>query len=146
LGLLLNSKKPVIVADPFTNTVKKDEIEDLMDSILRQRYGAIANSKNSNKFGILVSTKRGQQRIELVNKICILLEKFNKEYLIISLDYISPNSLSGFRDIDCFISTACPRIAIDDYLQYKKPIITPIELEILLDIRKWEDYEFDQII
>jgi 2-(3-amino-3-carboxypropyl)histidine synthase len=47
--------------------------------------------------------------------------------------------------IDCFVSTACPRIAIDDYMQYKVPIITPIELDILLGYKKWDDYIFDEI-
>jgi len=146
VGLLLSSKKPVIAADPYTHTVKKQELEDLKDTILRQRYGAIAISKNAKKFGILIGIKRGQQRIKLANEIKELLDSLNKKSLIIALDQFSPVSLQGFGDIDCFISTACPRIAIDDYLQYKTPIITPIELEILLGRRKWEDYIFDQIL
>ena len=62
------------------------------------------------------------------------------------MDYFSTDSLLGFRNIDSYVSTACPRIAIDDYMQYKAPIITPIELEIVLGIRQWEDYVFDQIL
>jgi len=146
MGLLLLSKKPVIAADPYTNTVKKDELDELKDSILRQRYGAIANSKNAKNFGILIGTKIGQQRIELAHKIKRLLESFNKKSMIISMDYFSADSLLGFRNIDCFVSTACPRIAIDDYIQYKAPIITPVELEIVLGIRKWEEYKLDQIL
>lgn len=146
VGLLLSSKKPVIAADPYTNVVKKQELEDLKDTILRQRYGAIANSKNAKRFGILVGTKRGQQRIKLADEIKELLDSFNKKSLIITLDQFSPISLQGFGDIDCFVSTACPRIAIDDYLQYKIPILTPVELEIVLGKRKWEEYMFDQIL
>ena len=41
--------------------------------------------------------------------------------------------------------TACPRIAIDDSKMYKKPLLTPQELEILFKRRKWEDYEIDEI-
>jgi 2-(3-amino-3-carboxypropyl)histidine synthase len=146
VGLLLSSKKPVIAADPYTNVVKKQELEDLKDTILRQRYGAIANSKNAKRFGVLVGIKRGQQRIKLANEIKELLDSFNKKSLIIALDQFSPISLQGFGDIDCFVSTACPRIAIDDYLQYKIPILTPVELEIVLGKRKWEEYMFDQIL
>ena len=146
VGLLLSSKKPVIAADPYTNVVKKQELEDLKDTILRQRYGAITNSKNAKRFGILVGTKRGQQRIKLADEIKELLDSFNKKSLIITLDQFSPISLQGFGDIDCFVSTACPRIAIDDYLQYKIPILTPVELEIVLGKRKWEEYMFDQIL
>jgi 2-(3-amino-3-carboxypropyl)histidine synthase len=145
LGLLLSSKKPVIAADPYTNVVKKQELDDLKDTILRQRYGAIANSKNARRFGILVGIKRGQQRIKLANELKELLDSFDKKSIIIALDQFSPISLQGFGDIDCLVSTACPRIAIDDYLQYKIPILTPVELEIVLGKRKWEEYMFDQI-
>jgi len=146
VGLLLSSKKPVIAADPYTNSVKKQELDELKDIILRQRYGAIANSKNAKKFGILVGLKRGQQRMDLAHNIKEMVDAFNKKSLIIAMDNFSPVSLQGFGDIDCFVSTACPRIAIDDYLQYKTPIITPVELEIVFGKRKWEDYRFDQIL
>ncbi len=146
LGLLLSTKKPVIIANPYENEVKKKELEDLKTTILRQRYGAIASSKNAKKFGILVGIKQGQQRMDLANKVKEMIDSFNKKSLIIAMNNFSPVSLQGFSDIDCYISTACPRIAIDDYLQYKIPIITPIELEIVFNKRKWEDYIFDQFI
>jgi 2-(3-amino-3-carboxypropyl)histidine synthase len=146
VGLLLSAKKPVIAADPYTIKIKKQELIDLKDKILRQRYGAIVNSKNAKIFGILIGIKRGQQRIKLAHKIKEMLESLNKKSFYIALDNFSSMQLQSFRDIDCFVSTSCPRIAIDDYLQYKKPIITPIELEISLNKRKWDDYQFDQII
>lgn len=146
LGLLLSAKKPVIAANPYENEVKKQELEDLKTMILRQRYGAIANSKNARKFGILIGIKQGQQRMDLANIVKEMVNSFHKKSLIIAMDNFSPVSLQGFSDIDCFVSTACPRIAIDDYLQYKIPIITPIELEIVFNKRKWEDYVFDQFL
>jgi 2-(3-amino-3-carboxypropyl)histidine synthase len=48
--------------------------------------------------------------------------------------------------VDAFVSTACPRIAIDDALRYKRPMLTPIELEVALGVRAWEDYAFDSIL
>ena len=146
LGLLLSTKKPVIAIDPYTNEIREKELEDLKDLILRQRYGAIASSKNAKKFGILVSIKRGQQRFDLAYQIKKMLDSNNKKSLIIAMDNFSPVLLQGFGNLDCIISTACPRIAIDDYLQYKIPIITPVELEIVLGKRKWEDYKIDQIL
>lgn len=145
LGLLLSTKKPVIAIDPYTNEIKEQELVELKDLILRQRYGAIASSKDAKKFGILVGIKPGQQRLNLANKIKEMLDSKNKKSYIITVDNFSYSILEGFRDIDCFISTACPRIAIDDYLQYKKPIITPVELEILIGKRKWEEYQLDEI-
>jgi 2-(3-amino-3-carboxypropyl)histidine synthase len=145
VGLLMSTKKPVIAADPYTTTVKKQEIEDMKNNMLRQRYGAIIACRNARRFGILIGVKRGQQRIKLAYEIQQMLDSAGKQSLMITQDEFSPVSLHGF-DLDCYVSTACPRIAIDDYLQYKKPIITPVELEIVLGRREWETYVFDEIL
>ena len=146
LGLMLSTKKPVIIADPYAGEIRQTELENLRDVILRQRYGAIARSKDAKIFGILVGTKKGQQRMDLAYKIKEKLKLHQKRSYTIALDHFSPQVLESFRDIDCFVSTACPRIAIDDYVQYKTPIITPVELDILLGNKKWENYQFDEII
>ena len=145
LGLLLSTKKPVIIADPYTKKITHQELEDLKDTLLRQRYGAIASAKHTNTFGILISLKHGQQRLTQAQYIKKLLTKYDKQSVLIALDTFTPEALQAYRDINCYISTGCPRIALDDYLQYKHPILTPPELEIVLNIRKWEDYQFDQI-
>jgi len=145
VGLLMSARKPVIAADPYTNAVKKQEIEDMKNNMLRQRYGAIVACRSARRFGILIGVKRGQQRLRLAHALQHMLDSAGKLSLLITLDEFSPISLQGF-EIDCYVSTACPRIAIDDYLQYKKPIITPVELEIVLGRREWETYVFDEIL
>jgi len=145
VGLLMSTKKPVIAADPYTNIVKKQEIEDMKNNMLRQRYGAILACRSARRFGILVGLKRGQQRIKLAYQVQQMLDAAGKLSVLITQNEFSPVSLQGF-DLDCYVSTACPRIAIDDYLQYKKPIITPLELEIVLGRREWETYVFDEIL
>jgi 2-(3-amino-3-carboxypropyl)histidine synthase len=145
LGLTLISKKQVIVCDPYKKEVRDKELMDLKDMILRQRYGAIARSKDAQVFGIIVGTKSGQQRIKTAHEIKKKLDIKGKKSYTFTINHFTPSFLESFRNIDCFISTACPRIAIDDYMQYKIPIITPIELDILLDFKRWEDYKFDEI-
>lgn len=146
LGVIINTNKPVIAADPYTNQIKKNELAQLKDSILRQRYGAITRSKSAKKFGILLGTKKGQIRNEQAYRLREMICKKNKKSYVLALDFFSPTALDGFIDIDCFVNTSCPRITIDDYLTYKKPIITPIELEIVLGFKKWDEYRLDEII
>jgi len=145
VGLYLSTKKPVIAADPYTNTVKKQEVEDLKNNMLRLRYGAIVAAKSARRFGILIGEKYGQQRVKLAKELKKMLDDAGRKSILITLDDFSPLSLQGFSDLDCYVSTACPRIAIDDYQQYKKPILTPVELEIVLGRREWEQYVFDEI-
>ena len=145
LGIMLSTHKPVIVCDPYTNKVRYKELEDLKDMVLRQRYGAIARSKDAEVFGILIGTKKGQQRVDLAYNIKKKLDKRNKKSLMIAMNYFIPSNVESFRDVDCFVSTACPRIAIDDYMRYETPIITPFELDVVLGLRKWEEYQFDEM-
>ena len=146
LGLILATKKDVIVADPYENKIKTRELYDLKDKILRQRFGAIERSRNAELFGILIGTKIGQQRKNLAFEIKEKLESKNKKSILIASNHFNPSNLETFRAVDCFISTACPRIAIDDYMRYEIPIITPVELDILLGFEKWEEYKFDEIL
>jgi len=146
LGLLISTKKPVISCDPYTNEVRYKELEDFKDIILRQRYGAIVRSKDAKVFGIIICSKSGQNRFNESDKIKKLIDSKSKKSYIFITNFFSASFLESFRNIDCFVSLGCPRIAIDDYMQYKKPIITPIELEIALSVKKWDDYKFDEII
>ncbi|MDH7507670.1 MAG: diphthamide synthesis protein [Candidatus Thermoplasmatota archaeon] len=146
LGLMLITKKKVIACDPYTNEVKEKELDDLKEMVLRQRYGAIARSKNARVFGILIGTKTGQQQVDLAYKIKEKLNTYEKKSYFFVLNNFTPLKIQSFLGIDCLISTACPRIAIDDYLQYKIPIITPVELDILLGFKKWDEYCFDEIV
>ena len=60
------------------------------------------------------------------------------------MDLVSPELLMGYR-VDAWVNTACPRIAIEDILQYKQPVLTPQEFEVVLGERDWKDYVFDEI-
>ena len=73
-----------------------------------------------------------------------LAEKRGLTIHCIAANNLQPNRLD-FLNVDCYVSTACPRLALDDSHRFAKPILTPIEFEILLGERTWNDYEYDQI-
>ncbi len=143
LGIKLFTDKPVIVADPYLGEAR--EIDEIADRILRIRSARIAKAMDAKRFGIIVSSKKGQSRLELARQLKNMLKEVDREGFILLLDDVSPNMLLPFMDLDAFVMTACPRIAIDDSAMYKKPLLTPPELEIAIGKRKWEDYEMDEI-
>jgi 2-(3-amino-3-carboxypropyl)histidine synthase len=144
LGIHLFTKSPVIIANPYTSEVT--DIKDFADEILRIRFARIIKAKEVNVWGILISSKEGQYRFNLAKEIKKTLEDEGKKAYLILVENINPDILLPYLDIEGFIVSACPRIAIDDSLMYKKPIITPQELEIVLDKRKWDDYQLDEIL
>ncbi|WP_455645697.1 diphthamide biosynthesis enzyme Dph2 [Methanosphaera sp.] len=143
LGVKLFTKKPVILADPFKGESR--DIEEFYDRIIRVRFARITKAKSAKSYGIIISSKKGQLRFDLALELKKLIEEHGFEAQILNMDYIAPDRLLPF-DLDAFVMTACPRIAIDDSAMYKKPVLTPDELEIVLGIRDWDDYQMDEII
>ncbi len=141
LAVAMGSKKPVIAANPFTGEVVN--MKEEADKFLRQRYATVGRALDAKRFGILVGTKIGQLRMEEVDRTRKLIEGAGREAAVFALANFSPEVID-IHPADAFVCTACPRIAIDDALRYKKPMLTPPELEIALGIRKWDDYQFDQ--
>jgi len=143
LGISLATGKTVVAFDPITN--KMQNMNKLKDHIMRQRSGALARAKECFQFGIIISTKPGQTRKDYAISLKEKLSQNKKQGTLLAFDNISPAKLD-YLPFDAFVNTACPRLTIDDYLQYKKVIITPIELEIILGERTWEQYQLDEII
>ena len=143
LGIKLFTNAPVIIADPYMGEARL--IDEFADKILRIRFARITKAREAKKWGILVSSKEGQYRMKLALYVKKSLINQGMDAVIIMMENISPDNLLAYLDIDAFVVTACPRIAIDDSQMYKKPLITPQELEIVLNKRDWEDYQLDEI-
>ncbi len=141
IGASIATGKRVVIADPLMNEVRVADPE----KIIRQRYAVIGKALDSNSFGILIGSKEGQKRLALAEEIYEKAKRAQKEAYMIMLDEFDPDLLMPFK-VDCFVNTACPRIAIDDIARFKKPMLTPVEFEIAIGERKWEDFLFDEIL
>jgi len=140
LGIALSTGKRVVIADPVTGEVS--EIDT--DPMLRRRFGAISRATLAKRFAILVSKKPGQKRMDLARRLMHLGEARGLEMFLVYLDNIEPDRLLNLG-AEAAVSTACPRVALDDAAKYRIPILTPPEFEVLLGERRWEEYEFDEI-
>jgi len=138
LGVAISTEKKVFAFDCDGIS----SLNDYKDKILKERFGAIFRAKDSKKFGLIVSSKKGQKRFALAKILKRKIEDSGFIADIILMDEVSPDKLYGF-DYDSYVVCACPRIGIDDAKRYKKPLLTPKELEIVLDGK--EDYVMDEI-
>jgi len=144
LGVALSTAKKVFALDMERGELR--DMTDVQEPILRKRFAAIARAQEARRFGILIGEKQGQRRLGLARKVREMLEENGKSCHFIALREITPDVLLPFRRLDAFVNTACPRITIDDTARYKKPVLTPIELEIVLGLREWKDYAMDEIV
>ena len=143
LGVALATGKKTFAVDPLLDEVR--DMEPLKEKILRQRFAKIAKARDGKTFGIIIGEKHGQMRKGLAFSLKKMLEEKGKRAYILYLGEITPENLLPFRKLDAFVNTACPRISIDDAAKFKKPLLTPVELEIVLGVRKWEDYQLDEM-
>ena len=144
LGINLFSNTPVLALDPYNNELRR--MDEYADRILRIRFARITKARTAEKWGIIVSSKEGQYRMKLAKEIKKVLEEHGMEAYIILMDNVNPDALLPYLELDAFVVSACPRIAIDDSQMYKKPLLTPQELEIVLNKREWENYQLDEIL
>jgi 2-(3-amino-3-carboxypropyl)histidine synthase len=135
LGIQLATGARVIALDPYLETVTEVSAERLK----RRRFALIGKARGAERIGILVSTKSGQERLPLARRLAGLSEKA----VLVLLCEVSPDALLNLG-FDCYVNTACPRLAYDDEIRFPVPVLAPPEFEILCGARAWEDFTVDE--
>jgi 2-(3-amino-3-carboxypropyl)histidine synthase len=136
-GIVMSTGKPVIVANPYNGNISGITEDDLMD-VAKRRIAAITEAKNSRQFGIIVSSKPGQNNIEKAFELQDQIREQGKEAIIIYVDEVRPEHVNNFTEPEILVNTACPRITIDGIKGIGRPMLTINETEVVLGYRKWE--------
>jgi 2-(3-amino-3-carboxypropyl)histidine synthase len=142
IAVALSLGKPVIAADPLSGEVQ--DVGPLAERILRRRHGLITVSSKAQNFGIILCTKPGQRRKAEALALARKIRKTGRSARVVTANEVEPWRFKGFG-FDALVSTACPRLAIDDCAKFDVPLLTPIEAEIAIGDRVWKDYQFDEI-
>lgn len=131
LGLSLATGKKVVVADPYSGNVSCIGEKERM-SIMKRRWAAISTAQVARRFGIVIGTKLGQRRTDAALFLKKKFEEKGKEALLISMDEINFTNLVNFPEIEAFVDTACPRIALDGIESLPHALITAEEALVML--------------
>lgn len=124
-ALVINNDLPVYCYDP---KAKKDFVlqDEDIELAKKKQKAAMSTFLMAKKVGVLVTTKYGQQRLQMAMK---LKEKYpDKEFFYLLFDTLDWNSLEDFPFLECFVNTMCPRIGLDDTNKLKKPVLDIGEL------------------
>jgi 2-(3-amino-3-carboxypropyl)histidine synthase len=136
-GIVMSTGKPVIVANPYNGEISSITEDDLME-VAKRRVAAVTVAKNAKKFGILVSSKPGQNNFEKAVMLQKGLKELGKEAIIIYMDEIKADHVNNYSEPEILVNTACPRIAIDGIDGIDRPMLTINETEVVLGYRTWE--------
>jgi 2-(3-amino-3-carboxypropyl)histidine synthase len=139
LGLAFAVEKPVWSLDPL-----QGELSPPIDrgQLVRRRQLLVAKTRGARRWGILVSTLAGQNRSPTAMTLQARARAKGLDAELFVSDRIDPRDLEG-RDVDAYVNTACPRIALDDSDLYPRPVLTVPEFLMAIGEAPLEPYRFD---
>lgn len=118
----LKSNKLIIQANPYSekvNVIKPGETD-------KEMWIRKEKAHKAKDIAIVISSKPGQHFSD-VDNLKKRIENGGKKSYVVSMDEITPEKLD-YLPYDAFVITACPRIVLDDWKNYKKPVLLPNEL------------------
>jgi len=133
VGGAVATEKPFLAVDPFMRNLKWMEEERRKE--MGRRKGALLAALTAKNFGIICSTKPGQFNLKTARKLKGMLKRNGRNAEILICNEVNYESLNNFLEIDCFVNTACPRIA-EDYERVRKPILGVEEVEKIIKIKR----------
>jgi 2-(3-amino-3-carboxypropyl)histidine synthase len=134
-GIQLATGARVIALDPYLGKATQVTGERLK----RRRSALMEKARAAERIGVIVSTKSGQQRLALAHRLVALSGKA----VLVAMCEVTPDELLNLG-FDCYVNTACPRLAYDDQVRFPVPVLSPREFEILCGARTWEEYAIDE--
>ncbi len=136
MGASLALEKPVVLVDVYNDNVRS--MRGLREKILKQRAISIEKLREAENVAIIVEIKPGQ-KFGSPKFLLQKLKEAGKNAIVITMSEMTPDKVMNFYNIDAFIELACPRIALDDFYKYEKPILTFRESLVALGIKSWEE-------
>lgn len=127
LGLYLSTFKPVVKLDPYEG--RAVDVTPEGERVYKVRLHRVMEAFSAERWAVIVGLKTGQYRPWLVRRITEEMRSRGRRYVLVASENLTLQSLVALdnRWIQAFTVTSCPRIPVDDYWDYHKPVLTPGE-------------------
>jgi len=131
IGLYLSTKMPILCYNPMTEELTPLE-QGRVDEFLKVKKKAKLRFLKAEKVGIIVSSKTGQNGIASAMR---LKKRTDKKYMVFAVDTLNYNELENFPWVDCWVNTACPRIADE-----KHDVVNIQDVREFLNLEKFHEH------
>ncbi|MGC9011501.1 diphthamide biosynthesis enzyme Dph2 [Thermogladius sp.] len=125
----------LLAYDPYREKVWDPSVE--ARKLIRERIYTVVKLRNQalRRAVVVAGARPGQFRPSVLNMVAKLLEKIGVEYVVTTVSYLTLDRLltidETFRP-DFIVVTSCPRLPLDDFHDFHKPVLTPGELAMLV--------------
>ena len=112
---------------------------DDLERILKQRWASIIKAREEKNIGVIIGLKSGQEKLSKAFEVKRKLDKSGRKTTLLALREITPEALMQFPNINAFINTACPCVAIYNTSNFLKPVLNVNEALVMLGEMNWEE-------
>ncbi|WP_414837807.1 diphthamide biosynthesis enzyme Dph2 [Candidatus Nanosalina sp. VS9-1] len=121
--------KDIYVVDPYEEHIWVEPANSLDDET-RAEHARVIKHKDKKKWGIVTSSKKGQNYMQAVQIAKEKLEKHGKDVYVFVEDRIFEPDYKGFG-IDIYVNCACPRMTKD---WQDMAFVSPSALDVLNEV------------
>jgi 2-(3-amino-3-carboxypropyl)histidine synthase len=130
--MIHNPSVPAYRYDPYSRKLTREEYEHKEMQDLRRH--AIKTSRTAKKWGLILGSLGRQGNPHTMARIEKCLKARGIPWVNLLLSEIFPGKLALFSDVECWVQVACPRLSIDWGYAFPRPLLTPYEALVSLDI------------
>jgi 2-(3-amino-3-carboxypropyl)histidine synthase len=135
--MIQNPDIPAYRYDPYSRKLTREsydhrEMRDVRES-------AIRTAKKARRWGLILGSLGRQGNPNTLRRIEDALEKKGIPYVNLLLSEIFPGKLAMMSgDVECWVQVACPRLSIDWGYAFPRPLLTPYEALVALDVLEYQ--------
>ncbi len=123
----------LLAADPYTGRVR-DYWPEAMKTIARRLWLMKRFAEEAGSVGVIVGLLPGQYRPGVVDAVVKMLRRHGRRVQLLLAERLSREYLDNLSpsEFDAYIVSSCPRLAIEDFADYWKPVLAPGEARAAL--------------
>ncbi|CAG5135786.1 unnamed protein product [Candidula unifasciata] len=134
--MIHNPHLPAYRYDPYSKVFTREYYD--IQRMHQARQEAIAVASKAKMVGIILGTLGRQGSPKVLETLTSQIKASGRDYLIVLLSEIFPDKLKLMDSVEAWVQVACPRLSIDWGTAFRKPLLTPYELNVALKVTNWQ--------
>ena len=123
--------------DPYSKKFTHEQYDHARMKSTRRE--AIVKAASAKCYGLILGSLGRQGSPNVLNFIKDKLQAAGIKYVVVMLSEIFPEKLKLFPDVEAWVQVACPRLSIDWGTAFDRPLLTPYEASVALNLASWDD-------
>uniref|UniRef100_A0A0G4HRQ6 2-(3-amino-3-carboxypropyl)histidine synthase n=1 Tax=Chromera velia CCMP2878 TaxID=1169474 RepID=A0A0G4HRQ6_9ALVE len=133
-----SSSSPPSSSSDTADGVEVEKCDRLATSLVMKRYRHVEACKGAGTIGIVSTAVNLRHSAKLQRALELLCKRKGKIPISIVVGKVNPAKLENFSEPDVFCLLACPEESLLDTKEFRRPVVSPFEILLALEVFEWE--------